>query len=568
MTGGTTGARSGASSGRNSSGGFGKRSGGSFGHSGKSDGTINDRKRSGGSSGSRSDARLDKNTGAQSDRSGNARFNRTTAAHFDKGFNARSKKNTDASANRRGAVDFDAKTASSGSKRDAGRGAKTPSARLAAYSSLMRCLKNDKYSNLEIDSAINRFRLDGAEKTLYTALVYGVIERALTLDFAINLVSAKPSDRLDDDVRTILRLGLYQIIFLDRIPESAAVNESVELAKAFRFSSASFVNATLRSYLRRFGKGSAGLFAEIDRVADEDERLRARYSVGNDVISILRGAEGGEISRLLQAMCEQPFPTLRVNTLKMTRDELISRLNYDGDKGRPTQLSPFGIRLKNHAVSAEIQELISTGYVYIQDEASQLAVMAASPSAGERVIDVCACPGGKSFAAALMMNNEGEVLSFDLHKSKLSLIEDGARRLGITIIRAEEKNGAERDPSLEGTADLVMVDAPCSGLGVIAKKPEIRYKRAEDISRLPEVQFSILSNASAYVKADGRLFYTTCTLAPDENDGVVRRFLEAHPEFEPLDFEVGGLKSADGKLTLRPDVNGTDGFFISGFRRR
>ena len=443
----------------------------------------------------------------------------------------------------------------------------TISARRAAYDSLIRCGRDGKYSNIEIDSVLKKTGLEGAERGFFTTLVYGVIERSLTLDYAITLVSDKAPDKLDPEVRTILRLALYQIIFLDRVPESAAVNEAVVLAKDVMFSSATFVNAVLRGYLRRFGKGTAGLFSEISRIPDTEERLSVRYSMSRDVISLLGEYAGDTLTDLLDALGRQPYPALRVNTLKIGRDEMLERLNFGGDHARACAVSPFGLRLKNHNITPEISELISDGYVYIQDEASQIAVACAAPTEGETVLDVCACPGGKSFSAAMLMGNKGTVRSFDLHKNKLSLIEKGAERLGISIISTDEKNGAEFDPALADSADLVIVDAPCSGLGVIAKKPEIRYKKLSDISRLPEIQRAILENSARYVKRGGRLFYSTCTLNIHENDRIADAFAAAHPEFERMEFGVGEIHSTGGKITLRPDTNGTDGFFIAGFRR-
>ena len=441
------------------------------------------------------------------------------------------------------------------------------SARRAAYDSLIRCGRDGKYSNIEIDSVLKKTGLEGAERGFFTTLVYGVIERAVTLDYALSLVSDKSPEKLDPEVRTILRLALYQIIFLDRVPESAAVNEAVVLAKDVMFSSATFVNAVLRGYLRRFGKGTAGLFSEISRIEDANERLSVRYSMSVDVISLLGEYAGDTLVSLLDSLEKQPFPALRVNTLKISRDEMLERLNFGGDHARISTVSPFGLKLKNHNITPEISELISDGYVYIQDEASQIAVACAAPAAGETVLDVCACPGGKSFSAAILMENRGQVKSFDLHRNKLSLIEKGAEKMGISIISTAEKNGAEFDPSLENSADLVIVDAPCSGLGVIAKKPEIRYKKREDISRLPEIQRAILENSARYVKPGGRLFYSTCTLNIHENDEIADSFAAEHPEFERMTFGTGEIQSRDGKITLRPDVHGTDGFFIAGFRR-
>ena len=435
------------------------------------------------------------------------------------------------------------------------------SARSLAFSSLMRCERDKSYSNLEIDSSIRRNKLSDADKRLYTALVYGVIERKLTLDYIISRLSSKPLEALDAEVLTATRMGLYQLIWLDRVPDSAAVNESVALIKAVKPRSASFVNALLREFGRRYSKDEL----PYPDKSDYEKYLSVRYSCGEDIVRTLEnyGAEP-----ILAAFEEQPPVTLRVNTLKLTRDELLAELAKEDIPAEPTILSPFGIKLKKRSIPEKITELISGGYVFIQDEASQIAAMALDPKPGEVVIDACACPGGKSFSAAMLMENRGKILAFDLHKNKLSLIMSGAKRLGIDIIEAGEKNGAVFDEALAETADALICDAPCSGLGVIAKKPEIRYKSAAEYSRLPEVQYSILSNCSRYLKPGGRLCYSTCTLNPDENQGVVSRFLSENSSFEPLDFRFGELHSERGMLTLLPQEQGTDGFFISLLRKK
>jgi 16S rRNA (cytosine967-C5)-methyltransferase len=439
-----------------------------------------------------------------------------------------------------------------------------PSARRAAFTSLLRCARDEKYSNLEIDSVINKSGLEGAEKGLYTTLVYGVIERQITLDYIISRLSDKPLKTLDPEIITLLRLGLYQLIYLDRIPESAAVNESVELAKSVKRPAAPFVNALLRSFLRTMGKRNIPYPDKNDRL----KYLSVRYSCSEDVIRILESSFSGDIEQLLLAFENQPETTLRVNTLKISRDELLKLLQQNNIEAYPTKYSPFGVKLCGHSVPLKISELISSGHVYIQDEASQIAVLAADPKPGTNLIDTCACPGGKSFSAAILMENSGKVFSFDLHKNKLSLIESGAKRLGITSIIAAEKNGAVYDDALCETADTVICDVPCSGLGVIAKKPDLRYKRLTDIERLPDIQFSIISNSAKYVKPDAKLLYTTCTLNKAENEAVVERFLAENTEFEPCEFSVGGLYSMRGMLTLYPHINNTDGFFISLLRRK
>ena len=425
-------------------------------------------------------------------------------------------------------------------------------ARSAAYESLLRCECGAKYSNLEIDSAIGRYKLEGAEKRLYTTLVYGVTESKLTLEYIISRLAMRPAESLDREVRTVLCLGLYQLMRLDRIPERAAVNESVELAKHVCPRAASFVNALLRAYLR-VGKNTL-----LPDPADRLKYLSVKYSVAEEIISIFDNSLSSpdETERLLGAFNVLPKPTLRVNTLKLSRDELCERLSDSDIEVSKSELSGFAVKLEESVISDKIRELISDGYVYIQDEASQLAVISAAPKPGEYVLDVCACPGGKSFSAAIMMNNQGRVSSFDIHKSKLSLIDSGAKRLGITIIDTAERDARVYDETLSESADLVICDVPCSGLGVIAKKPELRYKSAADIARLPEIQYEILSNCARYVKPGGRLLYSTCTINRDENGGVTERFLSLHREF-----------TVYTEKTLLPQIHNTDGFYICGLAK-
>jgi len=208
------------------------------------------------------------------------------------------------------------------------------------------------------------------------------------------------------------------------------------------------------------------------------------------------------------------------------------------------------------------------GYFFIQDEASQICVEALGAESGELLIDVCSCPGSKSFGSAIRMENKGEIHSFDLHKSKLSLIERNALRLGIDIITAEERDGRRPDEALFGKADRVLCDVPCSGLGVIAKKPEIRYKDISEFARLPEIQYNILSESAKYVKRGGILVYSTCTVLPEENGENVKKFLSENPDFEAVEFSVGGLLSQDGMLSLIPDEHNTDGFFVAKMKRK
>ena len=268
---------------------------------------------------------------------------------------------------------------------------------------------------------------------------------------------------------------------------------------------------------------------------------------------------------MLAAFEKTPPLTLRINTLKISRETLAEQLKGKDIDLTLTEHSPHGIRVWG----ASPTELgLADGLCFVQDEASQICVEALGAKANDTVIDMCSCPGSKSFGAALNMDNRGKLLSFDLHENKLSLVQKGAQALGISIIQTAARDGRDFDESLPDTADCVLCDVPCSGFGVVAKKPEIRYKSPEDSAALPDIQLAILKNGARYVKPGGTLVYSTCTLLPEENGENVARFLAGNQDFEPCDFTVGGISSTDGMLTLTPDEHGTDGFFIAKFKRK
>jgi len=435
------------------------------------------------------------------------------------------------------------------------------SAREAALKSLIRLEKESRFSNLEADTVLEKYDFEPNEKGLYTKLLYGVIEKKITLDYIIELFSAKKISSLDTEVVQALRLGIYQLLFLTKIPQSAAVNESVNLVKKYKKSAAPFVNAILRRVTR-----------EKDTIKypqrDINKYLSVKYSVSEHICGLfVRGYGKDETESMLSFLNEPPTMTLRTNTLKISRDELINRLCSRGIPAEKTRYSNSGIKLLENVPISELMEL-SEGLCYVQDEASQICAEVLGAQSGEKVIDTCACPGGKSFGIALNMNNNGTVLSFDLHKSKLSLVEKGAGNLGISIIKTAVKDGTVYDERLCESADRILCDLPCSGLGVIAKKPEIRYKDAESIKKLPELQLQILNNSAKYLKKGGVIVYSTCTLNRSENEEVVEKFLASNTDFERVDFEIGELKSKDGMLTLLPHKHGTDGFFIAKFRKK
>ena len=436
--------------------------------------------------------------------------------------------------------------------------------RKLALDTLDRLEKSGQYSNIAVDNTISREGLDGKDGRLFSALVYGVIERRITLDFIIDGLSSIPPSKIERTTRNILRMGLYQLLYMDRIPPHAAINESVSLCNK---RSRGFVNALLRGFMRkRTGGPLADIFAFPQKQSAPLAYLSITYSYPVSLCEKFCSIFGlDKTEAILSAFEKTPPTTLRANTRRVSRDQLASRLSENGVELTPTQNAPHGI-LTFGATPAELG--LYDGLCFVQDEASQICVEALGAKEGDTVIDMCACPGSKSFGAALSMNGHGRILSFDLHENKLSLIQKGAEALGISIIETAAKDGRILDESLSQIADCVLCDVPCSGFGVVAKKPEIRYKSLTESAKLPPIQYAILENGARYVKKGGTLVYSTCTLFPEENENNASRFLAAHPEFEACDFCVGRLASQNGMLTLTPDTHGTDGFFIAKFKRK
>jgi len=412
---------------------------------------------------------------------------------------------------------------------------------------LNKCVLSEQYSNIALDTALSRNELSAADRGLLTALVYGVLERGITLDYWIDSLSTAKNG-VDDDTRTVLRLGLYQLAFLDRVPDHAAVNETVSLAPK---RAKGLVNAVLRAFLRG-GKS----IALPDRASDTVSYLSVRYSFLPQICRSFLEIYGLERTEsLLGAFCQQPPISLRVNTLKTSREEFIKRLEDAGYAPKSSPESPVGVTLARATVPS--LPGFDEGLFFVQDEASQLCVEALDAQKGMRVLDCCACPGSKSFGAAIAMGNEGEVVCCDLHANKLSLVARGAERLGIKILTVGARDAREPNPAWEGRFDRVLCDVPCSGFGVFAKKPELRYKDPKRSEALPAIQSAILANSASFLAPGGRLVYSTCTLLPRENGEVVRAFLSEHPSFVAV-----------RERTLYPDVDGTDGFYFAVLEKR
>lgn len=425
--------------------------------------------------------------------------------------------------------------------------------RKLAFELLQKLEKNQQFSNIMLDKALTDSDMSAEDKRLASILLYGVTERRLTLDHQISKLSSRPVAQLDGAVLTALRMGLYQLIFMDRIPPHAAINETVELVSR---RTSGFVNAVLRAYTR------APSVSYPDPSEGIDNYLSVRYSIGLPLCRRLIHDYGEERAESILLGFERiPDTTLRVNTLKISRDDLAAHI----DGAEYTALSEDGLRIKG-----AVRDIYgySDGLFFVQDEASQLCVKVLDAQPNETVLDICACPGSKSFGAAISMENKGCVRSFDLHAKKLPLIVSGAERLGIDIISVSEGDGRNFIPELEDAADRVLCDVPCSGFGVLAKKPELRYKDPEESAALPDIQLAILENACRYVKSGGTLVYSTCTVFPEENENNINRFLERHDDFKLVPCSAGALELPCGYITLLPDTHPTDGFFIAKLKKK
>ena len=431
-------------------------------------------------------------------------------------------------------------------------------ARQAALETLTRCRRGGAWSGAAMDGSVRKYGLDRRDAAFASRLCLSVLENAALCDFYIG---AFCQARLEPVVRDVLRLGVCQLLFFDRVPARAAVAESVALCKSAGCARASgLVNAVLRRIA-----DARGALPEIPGEGTP-AYLATRYSHPLWLAELLCERKGYAFTEAFFADNNRPAPlTIQVNTLKIepevyTRALERAEIPFETDPGLPGCLT---------LPEAAVQELpgYEEGLFYVQDKAARLAVEIAAPEPGMRVLDACASPGGKSFAAALRMRDSGEILACDIHEKKLGLVSGGAERLGVSCLRTRAMDAREYDPKLADSFDLVIADVPCSGLGVIRKKPEIRMKKPEEIANLPQIQSDILANVSGYLKKNGVLLYSTCTILEEENENVVRAFLDAHPDFSTEAFSAGGICSENGMFTFWPNTTGTDGFFAARLRR-
>ena len=435
------------------------------------------------------------------------------------------------------------------------------SARETALNVLIACRKQAAWSNGVLKEYIARDQLDRRDAALATRLCYGVLQNRNKLDFYLKqLLTGKLKD-LHPVIHDILHLGLYQIYETDKIPDSAAVNESVTLAKKYckkqRFAPG-LVNAVLRNAVRTKG------------ILQEPATLEDRFSHPKALIDLLKRDIGAErLEGMLAANNAMPQTVIQVNTQKTTPQALMEILELEDVQAQPHSWMTDCLVLSN---TGNLEKLPSfrDGLFYVQDVAAKLSVQCARIGNDLNVLDCCAAPGGKSFAAAIATQGTGTVTACDVHEHKVSLIQNGAQRLGLDNVTAMLCDATQNRPQWNDQMDVVIADVPCSGYGIIRKKPDIRNKDPKSMEELPGLQLQILNNQAKYVKPGGTLLYSTCTLLRRENEDVVAAFLRQHDDFytEPLELPAVFPKNTDGMLTLVPGEYDTDGFFICRLRRK
>jgi len=434
-------------------------------------------------------------------------------------------------------------------------------ARITALSALIACRKQNAWSDGSLKEYIVRDRLDRRDAALATRLCYGVLQNRMLLDFYLSSFLKGRLKDLQPVVADILRLGAYQLVFLEKIPASAAVNEAVDETRRYANSrAAGLVNAVLRALAS----------AAAEKRLPEPKDLAVRYSHPAPLVELLRDSLGeARLKPFLRCDNEAPETVVQRNPMKTKGTDLFLELQNQEVSIRRHSWLPDCYCLSGTG-SIETMADFRDGKFYVQDAAAHLAAMALSLSPGMQVLDACAAPGGKSFSAALAMADRGRILACDIHPHKLELIEKGAERLGLTCITPVLQDAAAENPEWLGGMDAVLADVPCSGLGVIRKKPDVRYKILDGLEALPAVQRAILENVCRYVRPGGTLVYSTCTVLRRENEDVAEEFLKNHPEFapEPIPTPAAlGLENA-GMLTLLPCEHDSDGFFICRLRKR
>lgn len=435
---------------------------------------------------------------------------------------------------------------------------------------LVDILKNGAYSNISLNECFNKNLLESRDRAFITELVYGVLKNKERLDYVISIFSNLKIRKISVWILNILRIGIYQLLFMNKVPVSASVNESVKLAKKYgHIHSVKFVNGVLRNVSKNIDNID---YTALDK--DQIEYLRVWYSYPRWLVKKCVNDFGYEFTKdFLESSNKKPEFCVRVNTLKTTVEKLIEMFESRGIKARKSKVSDYGLIIDN-PYDITNSELYKNGYFTIQDESSMLVASVLEPKEGDIVVDVCAAPGGKTGHIAEIMKNKGVVYSRDCHQHKIDLINAMAKRLGLSNIQAKMFDATNIDYDLLLKANKVLVDAPCTGLGIIRRKPDIKWtKESTDICDISKIQYIILENAAKYLKVGGTLVYSTCTISKEENIDVVNKFLDNHKNFKFDSIEKGipeSLRSDTkdkGYVNFYPNLHGIDGFFIAKMKK-
>ncbi len=437
--------------------------------------------------------------------------------------------------------------------------------RMAALQLCCKIEQDGAYSNLLLQEYLRQQPMQEKDKHLLVRLVYGVVQQRLRLDYIISQFSSVKPSRMKPVILNILRLAVYQSECMDRIPDYALVNESVELAKQNGLSSLSgFINGVLRAYLR--GRES------VEYPKATLHYMSTYYSYPQWLVKLIRDKYKEKTEWILQQGNLVPMASIRVNRTKLSPETLQQRLQQENIESHMSRVLEDALILEQ-GIDYERNSSFQKGYFTPQDISSMLAARILDPKSGQTVIDVCSAPGGKTTYLAEQMQNHGKIVACDIYPHKLKLVQQAAQRLGITIIETKQQDAAVEVAAWRGQADCVLVDAPCSGLGIIRRKPEIKWtKTLTDIQQLSMLQYQILQTASCYVKLGGELVYSTCTLTNEENNDIFYRFLREHPQFEAVEFsslvpEEWKPAAARGSLQILPGELGCDGFYIAKMKR-
>ncbi|MBP2026631.1 16S rRNA (cytosine967-C5)-methyltransferase [Acetoanaerobium pronyense] len=422
--------------------------------------------------------------------------------------------------------------------------------RKIAYDIIYDVKYNKAYSNIAINKRLKKSDLDYRDRGFITELVYGTLSKLILLDYIIDVNSSISLNKISKSALTVIELSIYQIMFMDSVSEFAAVNEGVKLIKKVDKRASGYANALLRNISSNKGH------VNLENIRDKAEKLSVEYSVSKYIVSrFLRIYKEEFTIELLKKLSERPKLTIRTNTLKISSMELEILLTKEGIEVEKSSMIEDAFYIKN-LKNIGSNELFQKGYFVIQDISSMLAARELGAEEGEEVLDMCSAPGGKTFYMAQMMNNKGKIDAMDISEHKLKLLSGRASELGVEIINIHKKDATVFDEKMLAKYDKILIDAPCSGFGIIRRKPEIRYKEYLDVKDLPLIQAQIIANAGRYLKPGGTMVYSTCTLEKKENKDIIMSFLENNKGF-----------ILENMKELYPNVDETDGFFIAKIKK-